>query len=116
MTDAVKIGALSQEGFEAAVRSYGEWSKGLQALATRITENTKKAFEDTTRTWEQIIGAKSVEQAIEIQSQYAKRAYDAYVAEARKLSEWYVDVVRNATKPFEQTASKVEQTVARKAA
>ncbi len=106
MTDAVKIGELSQEGFEAAVRAYEQWSKGVQALATRVTENTKKAFEDTTRTWEQIIGAKSVEQVIEIQSQYAKRSYDNYVAEASKLGEWYADVVRNATKPFEQAVAK----------
>ena len=40
--------------------------------------------QDTARTWEQPIGAKSVEQVIGIQSQYAKRAYDAYVAEASK--------------------------------
>jgi phasin family protein len=102
----------------AAVRSYGEVHKGFQALATRVTENTKKAFEDTTRTFEQLVGAKSVEQVIEIQSQYAKRAYDNYVAEASRLGEWYVDVVRNATKPFEQAVATkpVEQTVAKKAA
>ena len=106
MTDPVKIAELNKEGFEAAARSYEQWTKGLQALATRVTENTKKALEDTTRTWEQIIGAKSVEQVIEIQSQYAKRSYDNYVAEASKLGEWYADVVRNATKPFEQAVAK----------
>jgi hypothetical protein len=110
MTDAVKVGEafqkVSKEGFDAAVHSYAEWTKGLQALATRVTENTKKAFEDTTRTWEQLIGAKSVEQAIEIQSLYAKRAYDAYVAEASKLGDWYADMVRNASKPFERTVAK----------
>jgi hypothetical protein len=110
MTDAVKVGEafqkVSKEGFDAAVRSYAEWNKGLQALATRVTENTKRAFEDTTRTWEQLVGAKSVEQAIEIQSQYAKRAYDAYVAEASKLGDWYAETMRNASKPFEQTVAK----------
>ena len=122
MTDAVKTAdafqKLSQEGFNAVVRSYGEWNKGLQALATRVTENTKNAFEDTTRTWEQLIGAKSVEQAIEIQAQYAQRAYDNYVAEASKLGEWFADVVRNATKPLEQVVAKKagDQPVAKKVA
>ena len=37
---------------------------------------SKKAFEDGTRAFEQLIGAKSVEQAIEIQSQYAKKAFE----------------------------------------
>jgi hypothetical protein len=120
MNEAVKISEdfqkLGQNGFDAAVRSYGEVNKSFQALANRATENAKNAFEDTTRTFEQLIGAKSFEQVIEIQSQYAKRTYDNFVAEASKLSEWYVNLLRDASKPFEQTANKVEQTAARKAA
>ena len=38
-----------------------------------MTEYSKKTFDDTIRTWEQLIGVKSLEQVIEIQSQYAKR-------------------------------------------
>ena len=34
------------------------------------------AFEDATRVFEQLAGAKSLEHAFEIQSQYAKKAYD----------------------------------------
>jgi hypothetical protein len=38
MTDAVKVGEafqkVSKEGFDAAVHSYAELNKGLQALAT----------------------------------------------------------------------------------
>jgi len=106
MTDVGKIGEsfqkLSKDGFNAAVASHAEVHKGFQTLASHVTENAKKAFEDTTRTFEQLVGAKSWEQVIEIQSQYAKRVYDNYVAEASKLGEWYVNVVRNAAKPFEQ--------------
>jgi hypothetical protein len=36
----------------------------------------------------------------------AKRAYDAYVAEASKLGDWYAETMRNASKPFEQTVAK----------
>jgi hypothetical protein len=110
MTDALKIGEafqkLSKESVEATIRSYGEVSKGFQALATTVTENTKKAFEDATGTFEQLVSAKSVEQAIEIQSQYAKRAFDNYVAQASKLGEWYVTVIQNASKPVEQAVAK----------
>jgi hypothetical protein len=44
---------------------------------------------------------------IEIQSQYAKRAYDNYVAELSKLGEIYAGLTRNAYKPVEQAAAKV---------
>ena len=61
-------------GVEAASRSFGEVNRGLQALAAEMTDYFKKAFDDAIHTWEQLIGVKSVEQAIQIQSQYAKKS------------------------------------------
>jgi len=52
------------------------------------------------------MGAKSVEQAIEIQSQFAKKAYGTYIAEMSNLGEMYVAVARNAYKPLERTLEK----------
>ena len=46
-----------------------------------MTEYSKKTFDDAIHTWEQLIGVKSLEQAIEIQSQYAKRVYENHIAE-----------------------------------
>jgi hypothetical protein len=48
----------------------------------------------------------SFEQVIEIQSQYAKKAYDTYTAELSKLGEMYAGLTRNAYKPVEQAAAK----------
>jgi len=109
MTDVANFGdfqRVGQKGFEAAFDAYVKFNRAFQALATRTTENAKKAFEDTTRTFEQLLGAKSIEQVIEIQSQYAKRAYDNFVAEASKLGEWYVGLVQDASKPVEQPIKK----------
>ena len=57
---------VGKDGFDAAVRSFGEVGKGLQAIATEWTNHSKNVFEDGTRTFEQLIGAKSFEQAFEI--------------------------------------------------
>jgi len=64
------------------------------------------AFEDAARAFEKLAGSKSIEQAIEIQSQYVKKAYDTWVAEASKLSEMYVGMARDAYKPVEQAVAK----------
>ena len=93
---------LGSDGFDAAVRSYGEVNRGLQALTARVTDNAKKAFEDATRTFQLLVGAKSLEQAVEIQTQYVKRAYDTFVAEAPKVGELYWAVVQDAYAPFER--------------
>jgi phasin family protein len=95
-----------KDGFDAYVRSFGEMNKGFQAIAAEVTEYSKKAFEDSTRAFEQLAGAKSIEQAIEIQSQFAKKAYDTYMAEMSKLGEMYVGMAKDAYKPVESAFTK----------
>jgi phasin family protein len=92
---------VGKDGFDAAVRSFGEVNKGFQAIAAEVTDYSKKAFEDSTRHFEQLVSAKSIEQAIEIQSQFAKKAYDTYIAEMSKLGEMYVGLAKDAYKPVE---------------
>ena len=103
---------VGKDGFDAAVKSFGEMNKGFQAIAAEVTDYSKKAFEDGTRAFEQLVGAKSFEQAWEIQSQYAKKAFDAYIAQASKLGEMYVELARNAYQPVEQVAAKTARKVA----
>ena len=110
MTEQFKIGddfqKAGKEGFDTAVRSYGEANKGFQAVVAEVTNYSKKTFEDGTRAFEQLAGAKSVEQAIEIQSQYAKKAYDAHMAQMTKLGEMYASLARDAFKPIQDAVAK----------
>jgi phasin family protein len=103
---AEEFQTTSKDGFEAAVRALAEVNKGLEAIAAKFTDYSKKSFEDGTRAFEQLIGAKSVQQAVEIQSQFAKKAYDTFIAEMSKLGEMYVALARVAYKPVEQALVK----------
>jgi phasin family protein len=112
MTDeATRMGQQAQErmqsGFEAASRSFSEANKGFQALAAEMMEYSKSAFNDAIRTWEQLIGVRSLEQAMQIQSDYAKRVYENHMAEMKKLGEMTVGMVRDASKPVEDASRKV---------
>jgi hypothetical protein len=97
---------LSKDRVSAAVSSFGEVNKGFQAIASELADYSKKTFEDGIRAWEQLLGAKSVDRAFEIQSDYAKKAYDEHVAEVSKLSGMYVSLARKAYKPVEQAVTK----------
>lgn len=103
MTEHSKIAdefqKAGKDSFEAVARSYGDANKGFQAIVSEYTNYSKKAFEDGTRAFEQLVGAKSAEQAIEIQSQYVKKAYEAHIAQMTKLGEMYVSLAQNAFKP-----------------
>ena len=107
-----EVQRAGKDGFDAAVNSFGEANKGFQAIAAEIAAYSKKSFEDGTRAFEQLIGAKSFEQAFEIQSQYAKKAFDAYVAQTAKLGQMYVDLARGAYNPVEQAVAKTARKVA----
>lgn len=97
---------MGKDNYDAVLRSYGELNKGLQAIGARMTQYSKQAFEDATRAFEQVVGAKSLESVIEIQSQHAKKAYDNWVAEASKIGEMYASVARDAYKPVEKAVAK----------
>ena len=56
---------------------------------------------------EKLIGAKSLEKAVEVQSDYVKSSYESFVAEATKLGELYADLAREVYKPFESQFGKV---------
>jgi hypothetical protein len=108
--EANRMGQQAQErmqsGFDAASRSFSEANKGFQALAAEMMEYSKSAFDDAIRTWEQLIGVRSLEQAIQIQSDYAKRVYDNHMAELKKLGGMTVGMVRDASKQVEETSRK----------
>ena len=108
MADVQRFGEefqrASKDGFDASVRSLGDVSKAFRAIAATVVDYSKKSFEDGTHAFGQLMGAKSFEQAWEIQSQYAKAAFDAYVAQASKVGEMYVDLTRSAYLPVEQAA------------
>jgi hypothetical protein len=92
--------------YETVLSSYGELSKGFQAIGNEVTDYSKRAFEDATRTFQQLVGAKSLEQAFEIQSDYAKKAYDNWMAETSRIGEMYAAAARDAYKPVEKAMTR----------
>jgi phasin family protein len=98
---------LSKDNMDATLKSFGACSKSAQAIAVELADYGKKVFEQSTAATEKLIGAKSLEKAFEVQSDYVKSAYEGFVAEATKLGELYADLAKEAYKPFESQFGKV---------
>ncbi|MDX2257570.1 MAG: phasin family protein [Hyphomicrobiaceae bacterium] len=96
------IQKFNQQNIDTTVKLMGEWSKGWQAIAAEMTDYTKRSFEDGTATLEKLMAAKSVEQAFEIQSSYAKRSYDEYMQQMTKVGGMYASIAKEAGKPVER--------------
>ena len=101
---------LGKDNMEATMKSFGALSKSLQAIAVEMADYSKKVFEQGTAATEKLIGAKSLEKAVEVQSDYVKSAYEGFVTEATKLGELYTALAKEAYKPFESQFGKVAAT------
>jgi len=99
---------VSKENIDLAVKSMGNVSKSAQAIAVEIADYSKKSFEESTAMLEKLFGAKSLEKAIEVQSEYAKTAYEGFVAETNKLGELYSALAKESYKPFESMMAKAK--------
>jgi phasin family protein len=100
----VKVEDIQQYGkeqLETVVASATTLQHGMQAIASAYGDYTKKSFEDTKSMVEKLSGVKSLDKAIEVQTEYAKTAYEGFVAEATKLGALYTDLAKEAYKPFE---------------
>jgi hypothetical protein len=100
--------AYGKEFAENGLKSLASLSTGAQAIAAEAGEYTKKSFEAGSATVEKLFSANSIEKAIEIQSDYAKQSYEAFVAEATKLGDLYADLAKQAYKPFEMILAKAK--------
>jgi hypothetical protein len=97
---------LGKDNAEATMKSLGAVSKSVQAIAVELADYSKKAFEDGAAAAEKLLGAKSLEKAVEVQSDYFKAAYEGFVSQSTKLGGLYTDLAQEAYKPFENYVNK----------
>jgi hypothetical protein len=89
-----------REQIDAAVASTNSFPSGFQAIATAYGDYTKKSFEDTRSFVEQLSGVKSIDKAIEIQTEFAKSTFDTFMSESQKIGALYRDLATESCKPF----------------
>jgi len=94
---------------DAALAAANCPSVDFQTLATAYGNYTKKSFEDTKAFVEKLSGVRSLEKAVEIQTEFAKQAYETFVTESQKIRELYSGLAKQSLKPFEGLVAKKSQ-------
>lgn len=85
--------------FEAWVAAGNSTAKGYEAINAEMLSFGKDRVEDTIAVTKALFGVKSVDEAVQMQSDFAKKAFDAYVAETSKLGELVNRTAQNAFAP-----------------
>jgi phasin family protein len=107
------MGALSFEDFqniskqqvETATAFAATFSKSLQEIAAETAEYSKQSMSAGAQAMERLMGAKSVETAVQIQSEFAKSAFEGFVAKSTKINEIFAKLAADAMKPAQSAFS-----------
>jgi hypothetical protein len=99
---------ISQTSMDTSMKLMTEWTKGWQTIAAEMSEYTKRSMEHGSQHMEKLMGVKSIDQVVELQSTYAKRAYDDYMAQVAKMNGIYADLAKEAYKPMERAIQSVQ--------
>jgi hypothetical protein len=92
--------AQQQDSREQVDASTNSFPSGFHAITTAYSDYTKKSFEDTRSFVEKLSGVKSVDKAIEIQTEFAKSTFETFMAESQKIGALYRDLASQSYKPF----------------
>jgi hypothetical protein len=102
------VQSYGKEQFGAAAAATTCFAKTLQTIATETADYSKKTLENNSAFMEKLLGAKSYDTAIQIQSEYWKTSYASFVAQATKIGELYSSLAKEAFKPVETAVTKAQ--------
>jgi len=85
---------------EAVMKSATVAGKGVETINNEIYSFSKQSIEDSVAATKAVMGSKSVHEAFEFQTDFAKSAFEAYVAELSKISELTTSATKDAFAPF----------------
>jgi hypothetical protein len=91
---------LGKDSFDATVKAFEVASAGTNAIVVETADYAKKSFQQSTSTFEKLVGVKSVDKAIEVQTDYVKSAYEGFVAQSAKTRELYAKLAQDSFAPF----------------
>jgi phasin family protein len=92
--------AFGQANLEAFVKSGQIWSAGVQELTKQIANSAKASFDDSVSTFKAMSTVKSVKEAMDLQSNFAKAALEKAMAESNKLTDASIKLTEQTMAPI----------------
>ena len=113
--DYDEIMMRAEERMENALEALGNAFASVRTgrANARVLDRIKVDYYGAMTPINQLAGVKTLDKAIEIQSDYVKTAFEGYVAQVTKIGELYAAIAKDAYKPFEGIVAKAVPTPAK---
>ena len=88
-----------QPKMRGATDSLNEFERGMQAFSSEWSSYAERSMTKGQDTVERMLKADSVETVLEVQSEFAQSAYEAYLGHMNRFSNLYARMAEDAVKP-----------------
>ena len=96
-----EIQNMSKTNIEATTNTFQTLSKSAHTMTNEIAEYSQRSFENGGKAMEKLFAVKSPDKVFEVQTEYAKAAYEDFTAQVTKLTNFYTEVAKEVFKPYE---------------
>jgi phasin family protein len=111
MAAVSEMNAHSRKNLEAMIAAATATAKGFETVGARAMAYSKKSMEDQIAAAKALASAKSIQEAVELQTTYAKTAFENLVAEANEMSETVSTSVKGAMSPINERVTALVERV-----
>ena len=91
------LGFLALFSFVVASTTY---AKGVESVSKSWAAFAQETFEASANVAKAMLGAKTLKEAVDLQTDFAKTTFDKFVAEGTKVSEASIKVTNEALEPI----------------
>jgi len=106
-----EVNAHSKKNLEALIASATAAAKGVETVGARAMAFSKKSIEGQIAAAKALAAAKSIQEAVELQTGFAKNAFETYVAEVNEISEITSASVKDALSPINERVTAIVERV-----
>jgi phasin family protein len=92
--------AFSQGNMEALVKATQIYAAGFQDLSKHLAASSKTSLEESVAFSKSLMGIKSIKEAVDLQTGFAKSSIEKAVAESNKLTDATVKLTEQAIAPI----------------
>ena len=97
---AEQLAKFHQGNLEAMIKASQIFATGLQDISKHVAENAKATLEESVSTFRALTTVKSVKEALELQTSFAKASIEKAMSEGSKLTETSLKLAEQAYAPL----------------
>lgn len=102
---------FNRQNMEAMVKAANLAARGFEQLNSELLTFSRQAMEDGAAAMKSMMSSKSLQEAVQAQSEYTKSAFDAYVGQMTKLQEIISGMARDASEPLNDRMKAIMETM-----